>query len=111
MLAVVIVVATLAPAMAQDDTRLEGTVQSAFGQTLTLLSDAPENPGYATIGRSLEPVPPAQPRINVDLSQLPLSEYAFIRPGERVSVIGVVSRDGRRVTATTIIRGAGPQSP
>jgi hypothetical protein len=34
-----------------------------------------------------------------------------MRPGERVSVIGVMSRDGRHLVATSIIRDADQQAP
>jgi hypothetical protein len=56
-------------------------------------------------------VPGPRQTVNIDLSQLPQSEYAFIRLGERVSVIGVVSDDRRRLIGTSIIRGAGQQAP
>ncbi len=97
---------------AQDYVRVDGTVQWLAGQTLTLVLDGPTGPRtYTIIGQYLVPVPGPRQTVNIDLSQLPQSEYAFIRSGERVSVIGVVSDDRRRLIGTSIIRGAGQQAP
>ena len=97
---------------AQDYVRVDGTVQWLAGQTLTLVLDEPTGPRtYTIIGQYLVPVPGPRQTVNIDLSQLPQSEYAFIRSGERVSVIGVVSDDRRRLIGTSIIRGAGQQAP
>ena len=110
LLALVLVLAGLGPAAAQAPVRVDGTIQAVFSQTLTLVSDAPIS-GQVMISPSLVPVPAPRPSLTVDLGQLPPGAYAFVRPGERISVIGVVSNDGRRVIATAIIRGPEPQLP
>jgi hypothetical protein len=111
LLITLVLISTAAPALAQGLIRVDGTVQWLSGQTLTLMSDTPGPTAYVIIGQSLLPVPGARPMVNVDLSQLPQSEYAFMRPGERVSVIGTLTSDGRRVVATSILRGAGAEAP
>ncbi len=102
---------TMAPARAQGQIQVDGTVQWLTGQTLTILSDTPGPTAYVIIGQSLLPVPGARPVVTVDVSQLPQSEYAFMRSGERVTVFGTLASDGRRVIATSILRAAGAQTP
>ena len=80
-------------------------------QTLTVQSGAPSAPGYRIVGQYVVPVPGPPVTVNCDLSRLAQTDYAHMRPGERVSVIGVMSSDGRRLTATSIIRGAEQQTP
>ena len=109
--AIVVIGATLAPAAAQDHVRVDGTVLWIQGQTLTLATDLPSAPGYTIVGQYLLPVPGPRQTVNVDLRQLPQTDYAFMRSGERVSVTGVVSSDRRRLIATSIIRDAEPQAP
>jgi hypothetical protein len=107
-----VVIAAWAPAAAQDYVRVDGTVQWLAGQTLTVVLDEPAGPAaYAIIGQYLVPVPGPRQTVNFDLSQLPQREYAFMRPGERVTVIGVVSDDRHHLIATSIIRSAGPEAP
>jgi hypothetical protein len=111
LVAIVVIGATLAPAAAQDHVRVDGTVLWIQGQTLTLATDLPSAPGYTIVGQYLLPVPGPRQTVNVDLRQLPQTDYAFMRSGERVSVTGVVSSDRRRLIATSIIRDAEPQAP
>jgi alpha-beta hydrolase superfamily lysophospholipase len=99
------------PAMAQQPLRIDGMVLWASGQTLTLQSDLPPATWYQIVGPYLIPVPGPRPTVTVDLHQLAQSDYAFLREGERVSVIGVVSSDRRRLIATSLIRGGEQQSP
>jgi hypothetical protein len=104
--------APLAPAAAQDHVRLDGTVLWLTGQTLTIALDGPIAPAYYTIvGPYVVPVPGQRPTVNIDLRELPQSDYAFMRPGERVGVIGAVSSDRRRLVARSIIREAELQAP
>jgi hypothetical protein len=100
-----------APARAQGTVQVAGTVQWLSGNTLMLVSDTPGPTQYQIVGQSLLSVQGARPWVNVDVSQLPQSEYMFISPGERVTVIGALTSDGRRVIATSILRGAGAQTP
>ena len=107
-----VVIALRAPTVAQDYVRMDGTVQWISGQNLVLVLDVPAGPpSYVITGQYVVPVPGPRQTVNVDLSQLPQSEYAFLRPGERVSVIGAVSHDRRRLIGASIIRGAGQQTP
>jgi hypothetical protein len=105
------VISIPAPARPQGTVRVDGTVQWLSGNTLMLVSDTPGPTQYQIVGQSLLPVPGARPWVNVDVSQLPQSEYMFISPRERVTVIGTLTSDGRRVIATSILRGAGAQAP
>ena len=58
-------------------------------------------------GQVLVPVQGSRQTVNVDLSKLRQREYAVMRSGERIAVIGVASDDGRRLIATSIIRNLG----
>ena len=53
--------------------------------------------------------------ISVDLARVPQDQYQTLGPGmrDRVSVVGVVSADNRRLVATSVTRvqGWGNQSP
>jgi len=107
-----VVIALWAPATAQEYVRLDGTVLWLSGQTLTLALDAPAGPtGYAIVGQYLVPVVGPRQTVSIDLSQLRQSEYAFMRSGERIGVIGVLSDSGRGLIGTSIIRGPGLQAP
>jgi hypothetical protein len=102
-----VVIAPGGPAGAQDYVQVDGTVQWLAGQTLTLGLDEPAGPpAYAIIGDYLVPVPRPRQTLNIELNQVPQSVYAFIRLGERVSVIGVVD-DQRHLIVTSIIHGGG----
>jgi hypothetical protein len=103
--------APLAPGVAQDHIRVDGTVLWVSGNTLTLALDGPVSPGYTIVGPYLVPVAGQRPTVNVDLTRIPQSDYAFMRPGERVGIIGAVSSDARRLIGTSIIRDAGQQAP
>jgi hypothetical protein len=61
-----------------------------------------------TFGERPSPASPLPSTIEVNLEGTPASQWVFLRPGERVAVVGVPSADGRRVTAIRIIGGAGP---
>ena len=95
-----------APGMAQDRIRVDGTVMWVSGQTLTLALDGPATLYYQVLGPYLMPMAGPRPTANVDLREVPQSEYAFMRPGERVGVIGEVSSDRRRLIGKSIIRDA-----
>jgi hypothetical protein len=98
------------PAVAQEYMRFDGTVQWLSGLTLILALDAQiAAPSYVIVGQVLVPAQSPRQTVNVDLRQLPQSEYAFMRSGERIAVIGVPSDDGRRLIATSIVRNPGPQ--
>lgn len=45
--------------------------------------------------------------VNIDLNQVRLDQYALLAQGNRVAVDGVVSHDGRRVIATSVVLLAG----
>jgi len=98
-------------AWAQGQVQVDGTVQWLTGETLMILSDTPGPTAYIIVGQALLPVPGPRPTVGVDVSQLSQSEYAFMRPGERVTVFGTLTSDGRRVIATSILRGSGALTP
>ena len=107
-----VVISPPAPVMAQDDIRVDGTVMWLSGQTLTLALDGQVVPGYYQIvGQYLVVVPGPRPTVNVDLRDVPQSEYAFMRSGERIGVIGTVASDRRRLLGRSIIRDAGQEAP
>ena len=81
------------PAVAQqEDVFLSGRVQWIAGQKMLLL---PRSGG----------VP-----VNVDLVQVPLEQYARLTQGSQVRVDGVISNDGRRVLATSVVALAASES-
>lgn len=102
---IAIVLVATPPAVAQDYVEVGGTVDWLFGETLVLVSDVPSAPIYAIVGQYLVPVPGPRPTVRIDLSQLPQSAYAFMRPGERLRVTGLISDDGGYLIAASIIRG------
>ena len=89
--------ALLGPAAAQGQRlRVDGRVQWVSSQKMMVI---PDTGGL--------PVP-------VDLTRVPLGDYATLGPGSWVAVEGVVSSDGRRLIATSISGGSsgwGSQSP
>jgi hypothetical protein len=100
------------PVLAQDHVQVDGTVHYLSGSTLILVLDGPPGPvSYVIVGQFLLPIQGPRPTVNVDLGQVPQSEYMFMRPGERITVIGTVSPDRRRLLGTSIIRGPGSQAP
>ena len=104
-LTLVLVVAAPGLAAAQVNVQLSGTIESIEGQMLILLTSAP--PRRATMGPNPTPVP----RLVVNLDEVPASRYVFLRPGERIAVVGLPSADGLRFAAIAIIGGAGPPRP
>ena len=106
-----VLAATVAPAGGQGPVRIDGTVMWISGHTLTLRSDIPSAPSYQIIGSYAVPVQGPPLTISCDLHQLAQTDYAYMRPGERLGVIGVMSSDGRRLVATSIIRGTEQQTP
>jgi hypothetical protein len=105
-LTLVLVVAASGPAAAQVNVQLSGTIESIDGQTLTLLTNPPPRRTMTGLTLTLAPAPP--PTLVVDLTEVPASQYVFLRPGERIAVVGLPSADGRRFAAIAIIGGAGP---
>lgn len=103
-LSLVLVVAAPGLAAAQVNVQLSGTIESIDGQTLTLLTKAP--PRRVTLGSN--PAPAPRPTLVVDLEEVPASQYVFLRPGERIAVVGLPSADGLRFSAIAIIGGSGP---
>jgi hypothetical protein len=92
------------PSAAQVNEQRSGTVESIEGTTLTLLTNAPPR-------RLLGPdrgAPPALPTLVVDLDEVPASQWVFLRPGERIAVVGL-PKPGGRFAAIAIIGGAGPR--
>jgi hypothetical protein len=110
LIAFVVMVAPVSPAPAQQYVQIDGTVMWISGDTLTLRTDVPSTTGYP-IGQYWVPVPGPSLTVSCDLRRVPQGDYAHMRPGERVGVIGVISSDGRRLTATSIIRSADLQAP
>jgi hypothetical protein len=87
--------AALAPAGAQGRyVRLDGSVQWIAADKMQLILD-----GGASVA--------------IDLTQAPQEQYRALRERDRVSVIGVVSADNRRVLATSVTPGEmwGIQAP
>jgi len=68
-------------------------------------------PAYVISGGYVLPVPQPRQTIEVDLRGVRQTEYSFMRPGERVAVIGVFYGDRRLLVATSLIRGPGMQAP
>ncbi len=106
-----VLAATVVPAGGQSPIRVDGTVMWISGHTLTLRSDIPSAPGYQIIGQYAVLVAGPNRTVTCDLRQLAQTDYAHMRAGERVSVIGVASSDGRQLIATSIIRDADQQAP
>lgn len=112
LIAVLAAVAGPIDAPAQEYVRIEGTVAWITGNSLRLYTDALSvPPAYVISGGYLVPVPQPRQTVEVDLRGLPQTEYSFMRPGERVAVIGVFDGDRRLVVATSLIRGPGLQAP
>ena len=110
-LALILVVAASAPAAGQEHPRVDGTVQSIVDRSLTLRTDRPIVLGPPLLGLPMAPGSTPRPHtgLYVDLRQLAPAEYASIRPGDRITVAGVISDDG--LIATFISVRPGPQSP
>ena len=108
-LSLFLVVAAPNLAAAQVNVELAGTIESIDGQTLTLLTNPPRR--GAMMGPNRAAVPAPRPTLVVELDEVPASQYVFLRPGERIAVVGLPSADGRRFAAIAIIGGAGPPRP
>jgi hypothetical protein len=103
--ALVILAAGLAnPLAAQVNVQLSGIVESVGDHTLTLITSAPRRRVFGA-----DPTPAPRPPLEVDLGEVPASQWVFLRPGERIAVVGLPSADGRRFAAIAIIGGAGPR--
>ena len=102
---IALVASVASPVAAQVNVQLSGTVESIGDHTLTLITTAPRR---RVFGADAAPAP--RPTIEVDLEEVPASQWVFLRPGERIAVVGLPSADGRRFAAVAIIGGAGPRS-
>ena len=69
----------------RQDVRLLGRVQWIAAQRMMLLPESGAVP------------------VNVDLNQVPLAQYLALAPGNQVAVDGVISNDGRRIIATSVV--------
>lgn len=69
----------------RQDVRLLGRVQWIAAQRMMLLPQAGAIP------------------VNVDLNRVPLAQYAAVVQGNQVAVDGVISNDGRRIIATSVV--------
>ena len=87
LIAVAVVALSLPPqADAQrQDVRLLGRVQWIAAQRMMLLPQSGAVP------------------VNVDLNQVPLAQYSAVAQGNQVAVDGVISNDGRRIIATSVV--------
>jgi hypothetical protein len=101
---IVLVASVVSPVAAQVNVQLSGTVESIGDHTLTLITTAPRR---RVFGADAAPAP--RPTLEVDLEEVPASQWVFLRPGERIAVVGLPSADGRRFAAVAIIGGAGPR--
>ncbi len=109
-LAAILVITAPGAARAQINEQVSGTVESIEGPTLILRTNAP--PRRITFGESSKPAAQAlPPTLVVNVEDAPASQWVFLRPGERIAVVGLPSADGRRFNAIRIIGGAGPPRP
>ena len=103
-LAAVLVAVVANPVAAQINIQLSGIVESIGDHELTLITRAPRR---RVFGGDSTPAP--RPTLLVDLEAVPASQWVFLRPGERIAVVGLPSADGQRFAAIAIIGGAGPR--
>ena len=104
-LALLVLVASLAsPVGAQVNVQLSGTIESIGDHELTLITKAPPRRAF-----DANPTPALRPTLLVNLEEVPASQWVFLRPGERIAVVGLPSADGKRFTAIAVIGGAGPR--
>ena len=99
-----LVAAVASPAAAQVNVQLSGTVESIGDHELTLLTSTPRRRVFGANPAAPSP----RPTLLVNLEDVPASQWVFLRPGERIAVVGLPSADGKRFTAIAIIGGAGP---
>ena len=100
----VLVASAASPVAAQVNIQLSGTVESVGDHALTLITNAPRRRVFGA-----DPTSAPRPKLEVDLDEVPASQWVFLRPGERIAVVGLPSADGRRFAAIAIIGGAGPR--
>jgi len=101
---IVLVASVASPVAAQVNVQLSGTVESIGDHALTLITNAPRRRVFGADAASAP-----RPTLEVDLAEVPASQWVFLRPGERIAVVGLPSADGRRFAAVAIIGGAGPR--
>ena len=89
---------------AQVNIQLSGIVESVGDHELTLITNASRR---RVFGGDSTPAP--RPTLLVNLEEVPASQWVFLRPGERIAVVGLPSADGQRFAAIAIIGGAGPR--
>ncbi len=99
----VAVASAASPVAAQVNVQLSGIVESVGDHELTLITLAPRRRVFG----GAEPTP--RPTLLVNLEEVPASQWVFLRPGERIAVVGLPSVDGKRFDAIAIIGGAGPR--
>jgi hypothetical protein len=92
------------PLAAQVNVQLSGIVESIGDHMLTLRTAGPTRRVFGADGKS----PAPRPTLDVNLEEVPASQWVFLRPGERIAVVGLPSADGLRFAAIAIIGGAGP---
>ena len=92
------------PVVAQVNVQLSGTIESVGDHELTLITKAPPRRAF-----DANPTPAARPTLLVNLEEVPASQWVFLRPGERIAVVGLPSADGKRFAAIAVIGGAGPR--
>ena len=99
-----LVASVASPVAAQVNVQLSGIVESVGDHELTLITSAPRR---RVFGGDATSAP--RPTLLVSLEEVPASQWVFLRPGERIAVVGLPSADGRRFAAIAIIGGAGPR--
>ena len=95
--------AVACPTAAQVNVQISGTIESIGDHELTLLANVPRRRVFGS-----NPAPTPRPTLLVNLEEVPASQWVFLRPGERIAVVGLPSADGQRFAAIAIIGGAGP---
>ena len=104
-IALLVLVASVAsPVVAQVNVQLSGTIESIGDHELTLITKARPRRVF-----DANPTPALRPTLLVNLEEVPASQWVFLRPGERIVVVGLPSADGLRFAAIAIIGGAGPR--
>ena len=85
LLALLLILGAVAPVAAQDVViRLDGRVQWIAGEKMMLIPDG------------------GAPPVEIDIKQVPQDNYQALKEGDPVVVSGVVSRDGRKLIATSV---------
>ena len=100
------VVAAAGLAEAQVNEQRSGIIVSIDGTVMVLRTAAPPA-RRVTLGQPANPTPAPPPTLTVDLDEVPASQWVFLRPGERISIVGLPSADGR-FAAIAVVGGAGP---